>query len=492
MSLDRRQFATGLAAIGGLAVLPGCLATNPATGRSSFTGVYSIDDDVALGKKENPRLVRSFGGAYDDRRLNDYVTEMGRHLAQGTEYRDLPYTFTVLNSPIVNAFALPGGYVSVSRGLIALASNEAELAGVISHELGHVNARHTAERLSQGMLAQVGLAVLGVATGNETVTQMGQVAATVWLQSYSRQQEFEADTLGVRYMSRAGYDPDAMVTFLDTLRDYSQLEARMLGLPAGTVDEFNMMSTHPRTIDRVRAAVKSAEARRPANPVLGRDRYLATIEGLMYGDDPEQGMVLGRRFVHPGLRFEFTVPDGFRLINGEKQVVAKHPRGAAIVFDIATSRNGRDMRAYLRNEWAANAALSNLETLNVNGLEAATGSLRVRRDDGGVVDVRPLALRRDSRSVFRLLFVTPAARTDGFSRALRETTYSFRRLSAAEAAEVKAMRLVVVRSAPSDTVERLAGTMPHGRFNDQAFRVLNDLKPGQPLAAGQDVKLVVF
>ncbi|CCQ74909.1 M48 family metalloprotease [Magnetospira sp. QH-2] len=486
MTLTRRQFTTGLVAAGALGSLPGCIATNPATGRTSFTGVYSIDDDVALGKKENPGLVKAFGGRYEDARLESYVTSIGKELGKRTEHPDLPYTFTILNTPIVNAFALPGGYVSVSRGLVALASNEAELAGVLAHELGHVNARHTAERLSQSMLAQVGLTVLSVATGSSAVSQIGGLAANAFLQSYSRQQEFEADMLGVRYISRSGYDPDAMVTFLDTLRDHSQVEAEIKGLPKGSVDEFNMMSTHPRTVDRVQAAIEHGKQYRSANPVLARERYLDHIDGMLYGEDPEQGLIIGQRFVHPTLRMEFTVPKGFQLHNTESKVIAKHPKGAAIVFDMDRPEKNRDVVSYLRDEWGRKASFSDVEPLTVNGLQAATGMTKISGKD-----VRPVVFRNDAESVFRFLFITPPQQTAAFNVALRETTYSFKRLSEREAANVKPLRLRISRGQTRESLDRLASNLPYGEYNHAAFRVLNDLKPGQPLPDRGDLKMIV-
>ncbi|GAB6051553.1 M48 family metalloprotease [Magnetospira thiophila] len=485
MRLSRRQFTTGLLASSAICTLPGCLATNPATGRTSFTGVYSLEDDIALGQKEQPKMVESFGGRYEDPRLESYVTDLGNRLAQHTEFQQLPYSFTILNSPIVNAFALPGGYVSITRGLIALASNEAELAGVLAHELGHVTARHTAERLSQSMLAQIGLTVLGVATGSSAASQIGGYAANAYLQSYSRDQELEADTLGVRYLTRSGYDPDAMVSFLDTLRDHSQLEAEMKGLPAGSVDEYDSMSTHPRTIDRVRAAIANSKDQHPVNPVLNRQRFLDHIDGMLFGDDPEQGLVLGRRFVHPKLRMEFTVPEGFLIKNSDQKVVAKHPKGSAIVFDMGGIKHNRDLLSYLRDDWGSNVSFRDLENLNVNGLQAATGVTRVSNKD-----VRALVFRNDDKTVFRLLFLTPTEQTESYNLAFRQTTYSFRRLSVREAAAVKPLRIHIRAIRSTDSLESLAAPLPYGDFNRGAFLLLNDLKPGQSLPEQGLIKVI--
>ncbi len=495
MTFTRRHLLAATGGAASLAALPGCVTTNAATGRTSYTGLYDPEDDVALGAREHPRMLESFGGEYPSDRLQSYVQRVGNQLATHTEYQ-FPYRFTLLNSPIVNAFALPGGYVYVSRGLLALGSNEAELAGVLAHELGHVNARHAAERLSAAQAAQIGViagaigaSVLGLDGGN--VARVGQGIAAMSIQSYSRKQEFEADMLGVRYMSKAGYDPEAMVTFLATLREQSIVEARSLGLPAGSVDQYNMMSTHPRTVDRVREATAAAAAQRPAAPRTARAEYLGEIDGMTFGDDPAQGVVIGRRFVHPGLGFEFLMPAGFRVQNAPDRVVARNDSGAAVIFDIAQIRGRGDMRGYVAREWGASARLRDLEPLTVNGLEAGTAWTSAKGPAGNAVDVRLVAMRRDARTAYRLTLVSPRDQTARLRDAYQETTFSFRALSSAEAAAVRPLVLRVVRARSGDRVERLATPLPFGRYNADWFRVMNDLPSGAQPTPGEPLKIVV-
>ena len=483
----RRRFLLG-AACGCGAMASGCVSTNKATGRTILTGFYSVEDDIRLGRQEHPKLVAQFGGEYDNPRLQRYIEQIGFKCAQFTEYQ-FPYKFTIVNSPIVNAFALPGGYVYMSRGLIALASNEAEVAGVLAHELGHVNARHTAERISQAQLAQLGVGLAGIALGSGQVAgALGQVAGMA-LQSHSRDQELEADMLGIRYMSKAGYDPDGSVSFLSTLRDHSILEAEMAGRPPGSVDEFNIMATHPRTIERVRLAQQQVDTVAVPDAVIGRDTHLGSINGILYGDDPAQGIVDGHTFVHRDLRFEFTVPDGFILRNSPTRVIAAEPGGAAILFDMAKVRRGTPMTSYIANNWARGTALRDLQTLRIDGAESATGTARVQ-GRGGTVDLRPLAIRGDGDQVFRLLFVSPAGQTAALSEPFRRTTYSFRRLTPSEASSIRARRLIVAPVYAGDTVEALARTMPFGTFNERAFRVLNDMTQRDLLQPGQNIKII--
>ena len=488
-ALSRRQFVAGLTCSTCLGGLTGCLGTNPATGRQSFTGVLSTEDDASIGAQEHPKMLEAFGGAYENARLQRYVDNVGRHLSQFATVHGFSYRFTILNSPVVNAFALPGGYVYLSRGLLALASNEAEMAGVLAHEIGHVTARHSAERIAAQQVTQLGLlgaALLGV---DSQLLQAGQSIADLTIRGYSRSQEHEADTLGVRYMSRAGYDPDAMVSFLSALGEHAGLEAQMMGLPPGQQDQYNIMSTHPRTADRVREAQAAANTQRPANPVLGRDAYLDQIDSMLFGDDPEQGLVIGNRFVHPKLRFEFAVPETFVLRNRPDKVLAQHANGSGIVFDIGRMQ-GQSLSGYLYNVWAKGAPLQRTENIQVNGRQAVTAVARASGQQGPV-DVRFLAILGDGEQVYRFVIVTPAKLTASMSEDLRRSTYSFRTLSTEEAAKINAMRLLVVPAGPQDSVAGLASSLPFGRFNENWFRVLNDLQPGQALAPNQRVKIVV-
>ncbi|MEQ9491836.1 MAG: M48 family metalloprotease [Alphaproteobacteria bacterium] len=484
---SRRHFLAGGACACG-AVLTGCVSTNKATGDSSFTGFYSVEDDIAMGKKQHPILLKQFGGEYDNARVQSYVTSIGNKAAEFAEYR-FPYKFTVVNSPIVNAFALPGGYVYVSRGLMALASNEAELAGVISHEIGHVTARHTAERLSQSQLAQLGVGLVGILTGSSAAANLAGQGAGVFIQQFSQSQELEADTLGIRYMSKAGYSPDAMTDFLSSLRDHSRLEAERAGQDPNTVDDYNMLATHPRTIERVQQAERLAAVSRPPNPYTGRDAYLDRINGMLYGDDPSQGFIDGRDFIHPELRFRFTVPEGFVLRNSASKVTANHPGGGVIVFDMGKTARGVSMTEYLQYDWTRDTRVDGVESISVNGREAATGTT-VGSSGNTKLDLRLVAIRGDNNQVYRFIFATVPNKTREFQTGLRRTTYSFERISKEAAAQIKPRRLIIVPIYGGDTIASLSRTMPFGKYNELAFRVLNDLGPNDPLPKDGVVKVV--
>jgi predicted Zn-dependent protease len=490
--INRRKVLAGIAGSAALAGLPGCATPNAASGRGSFTGLQSIEDDIAEGRQNHPKILQSFGGTYEDRRLAGYVQNIGLGLAKQTEYQQYPYRFTILNTQIVNAFALPGGYVYITRGLLALASSEAELAGVLSHELAHITARHGAERRTAQQITQLGLLLgavgLRAAGLPSDLMEIGQAVSLAAIKGYSREHEFEADTLGVRYMSRAGYNADAMASFLGSLREHSIVEAQVLGLASGKVDEFNIMSTHPRTVERVKQAQRAASQGGGAGR-WARDEYLDRIDGMMFGDDPVQGVVRGQKFIHPELRFEFEAPAGFRLRNSPSQVTGRHAAGAALIFDMVLADGARTAIEYLRHVWAQKTRLRDAESLVIDGHDAATGWAE-GRGENGAVRLRALAIRRDRGKFYRFMFVSPTEQAQRWAQPFRQSGRSFRRISATHAAGVRAQRLLVVTARPDDNLAGLARTLPYGHFNENWFRVLNDLAPNQAIKAKQRLKVV--
>ncbi len=465
----------------------GC-STNPATGQQQFT-VIGPEQEAALGRDEHPKILEEFGGVYEeDTELNAYVAGIGARLRAVSEFNDQPFTFTVLDSDAVNAFALPGGYVYVTRGLVALANSEAELAGVIAHEIGHVTARHTAQRVTTGLFANLGAAVLGAALGNQAIADLAQVGAAVYVQSYSRDQEFEADQLGIRYLTRASYDPHAMASFLASLEADNRLESKLAGRE-GREAEASLFSSHPRTPDRIKRAADAAEAKLVAQPFVGEAEYLARIDGMLFGDSPEEGFVRGRVFAHPRLGFRFEVPEGFRLRNTSRAVAALSRDGAVIQFDGEKVSANVSMTRYL-SDWLAESPVERIESITVNGLAAVTAVTK-GRTDSGPVDVRAVAIRFSADQVYRFLFATPVRTTAALAEALRRTTYSFRALTAAEAAALRPRRVRLVRVGAGDTAESIARLMAYDDLPLDRFLALNGLAPGQPLEPGRPVKVVV-
>ncbi|MFT5180929.1 MAG: putative Zn-dependent protease, partial [Alphaproteobacteria bacterium] len=454
----------------------------------NFTAFMSPEDELRVGREQHPKILQEFGGAYDHTRATAYVNAVGQKLARRSDLPDLKYTFTVLDSDVINAFALPGGFVYISRGLLALANTEAELAGVLAHEIGHVTARHSAQRYSSSVVAGLGTALLGVVVGGG-VAQLGQQGAAVYLQGYSRDQEFEADKLGVRYLARTGYETRSMASFLASLQAYSALEAKTSGL-GDPASRYNIMSTHPRTGDRVAAATKAAQTTTVANPRIGNIDHLNAIEGIVFGDSDGQGFVRGRVFAHKILGFQFEVPDGFHLANGTRQVVARGPNDAMILFSADTKSYRGSMTSYMTGTWAPSAKLSGVEAININGMDGATGTTRLTQQ-GSSVDLRLVAIRFSSNQIYRFMFATPPASTQQLSVPFRRTTFSFRRLSEREKADLRPWRVATPKVAPGRSVAQLSRGLPLPGPKEEWFRVLNGLAPNSQPFANQRVKLIV-
>ncbi len=479
--------------LGACALLLTACSVNPATGERDFTAFMSPQEELRIGREEHPKIIQQFGGVYDDPEVNAYVNRIGKDLAKVSELPDLKFTFTVLDDDIVNAFALPGGYIYISRGLLGLANTEAELAGVLGHEIGHATARHSAQRYSSSVVAQglsVGAGILGsIFLGTSDVGQAVGQGSALYLQSFSREHEFEADTLGVRYLARAGYATDAMASFLASLQAYSSLEAKVSGRP-DPAERRNIMSTHPRTQDRVVAATRAANVQSVPNPEIGNRNYIKAIDGIIFGGSEQAGLVRGRVFVHEPLNFLFEVPQDFHLNNGSQQVVAQGPNNAVIIFSGGNAPAGSRMDTYLTRVWAKNTRFASVETIQINGMEAATGRTVVT-NRSGKFNAQLVAIRHSPDQVYRFVFLVPSGQTTGLQGALRATMESFRKLTRADRDKYGPWRIKTKVTGRRDTVQSLARNMPMPGPKEEWFRVLNGLQPGSEPFPGQVVKLVV-
>jgi predicted Zn-dependent protease len=490
-----RRWRLVVPVVAALAGLAACTPVrNPATGALDYTAI-SPAQEQAIGDQEHPKILAEYGGAVADPKLTAYVDRVGQRLKAVSELPQQRFTFTVLDTPVANAFALPGGYVYVTRGLLGLANDEAELAGVLAHEIGHVTARHSAQRITQaqyGQLGTMGAAVLGgILLGGEGARIAGQAAQTAaqgWVQGYSREQEFEADQLGVRYLARAGYDPRGMASFLATLQGDEQLTARESGREARSGAPA-WLASHPRTADRIgRAADAAAAASGGATLVRDRDRYLDAVDGLVWGNDPAQGLVQGRRFVHPVLGFAFEAPEGYRLRNGTSMVLGFGPEGRLMLFDGGKPADTDPLR-YLTRDWLGGRPLEGVQALRLGANRAAVGfgeaivNKQPRRAMFAVIDAA------DGR-FWRFVFLDSRLSREAVAR-YAASLRSFRTLSASEARAIRPLRLQVVTVRPGDTAVRLAQRMASDGDRLARFRLINGLAEGADPRPGDRVKLIV-
>lgn len=455
------------------ALLLSSCSVNPATGEQQFTGLLPAGQEESIGASEHAKVEQTYG-SFITGPLSDYVNRIGHKVATNTERTDVQYKFYLIDSPIVNAFALPGGYIYVTRGLVALANNEAELAGVLAHEIGHVTGRHAAARMSQGALVGIGAAILSAATGSQAVGQVAGVGSDLYIKSYSRGQEDQADELGVRYLSKAGYDAKAMASFLASLDAQTKLDAKIAGKSEGT--GMNYFSTHPVTADRV-ARASSMAVNYPAGGVLSREAFMPMVNGLVYGDSDAQGFERGNMFYHPKMGFAFSVPQGFQLQNNPSELVAAHSSGALFVLDAGRDNQGRDPLAYLTQNWMKDKPPSDAESITINGLRAATAAF-AGTANGKSVLIRVVAIEWKPGQFFRFQMALPQNATTDVVEGLKKTTYSFRAMTDAERANIKPLRVRTFTAGGGDTVAMAAGKMSFPDYREERFRVLNGLPTG--------------
>ncbi len=443
------------------------------------------------GEQEHRKVLQAYGGVYDEPKVSGYVAAVGGRIAANSELPKSQFRFTVLDSPDVNAFALPGGYIYVTRGLVALANSEAELASVLAHEIGHVTAKHSAQRQNRSIGMALGGALLGALTKNKMLSDLANQGGQLYLLSYSRQQEFEADQLGIRYLTQAGYDPYAGADFLEAMEQHASLESTLRGEQAGARSDF--LSTHPTTPKRIVEAIGQAKAtglQIAARPRL-QDEFYKTIDGMVYGGSAEHGFIRDRTFSHPKLRFTFTAPPGFKLMDRPSAILATGPGNAQMKFDMVTFDRDIPMDAFLTQHWAVNTALRNPERLTINGLDAATGETNVQSGSGAAVRARLVAIRFQDNRVARFIMLIPDRAPASLVEEYKRMTYSFRALSQSEASRLQPMRIKIIPARSGDTVESLAANMPFADYRVGRLATLNGLPQNAALKPGTQLKLVV-
>ncbi len=434
-------------------------------------------------RKEHERLVSTYGGVYRAAPLQAMIEQTLNRLGAASEKPELKYRVTILNSPAINAFALPGGSLYVTRGLISLANDTSELASVLSHEMAHVVARHAAIREDQ-----IRAAVLNSRAISDTLSdpQLGALAlarSRLSIATFSRGQELEADAVGVGIASRAGYDPYGASRFLTSMGRFAQLRSSTLG--NNTPRDLDFLSSHPSTPERISIAV--ANAKQFVNPgATERDReaFLRALDGVTFGDDPKEGFVRGRSFLHPNLGFAFTAPEGFALENTPQAVLGATQNGReALRLDAVRVSESQPLPEYISKGWVDGINPATIEQFQIGGFEAATATAR-----GEQWSFRLYAIRFGA-DVYRIAF---AARelTPQMEAAFREAALSFRRVSSEEAQGIRPLKIRLHRVAPGDTPERLAA---HSAFSDrnlERFLVLNGMQRGVRLVPGDYVKIV--
>lgn len=482
----------------GGALLAGCATTGTGEAAREIRTVTAMSQaERQQGAQAHPELLAEFGGLYDGPQAA-YVTSVGRRIAVQSSLSNQQNDFTIslLNSQVNNAFAIPGGYVYVTRQLLALMNDEAELAGVLGHEVGHVAAQHSKQRQSaasrNSILGVLGQVLVGVVAGDSGIGQLLQrgigTGAQLLTLKFSRSQEYEADDLGIRYLASAGYDPRALSSMLASLAAQNALDSQVQG-QGSAVPEW--ASTHPDPASRVRRALANAQATRSTSTVRNADVFLSNLEGLLYGEDPKEGVVQGRQFLHPVFRLQFTVPSGFSLQNGTQAVSIIGQNGQA-QFTGSTFRG--DLDAYVRGVFTqlagqGQAPSITLQHSSVNGLPTAYGSAQMTNQSGARLDVTVIGYQFSPTSAYHFVMVTPAGQGMGVFSSMAG---SMNRLSEAEARAVRPRRVHLVTVGAGDSVQSLAARMAYDDHQVERFRVLNGLAGSAAPRVGSRVKIVTY
>ncbi|MCI0549121.1 MAG: M48 family metalloprotease [Candidatus Rokubacteria bacterium] len=472
------------------AVAGAACAVNPVSGRPEMV-LVSVAQERRLGQQEAQRVAQE-QGLVRDPAIADYVTALGQRLAAESPRRDIDYAFAVVDQPEPNAFALPGGYVFVTRGLLVLLNSEDELAGVVGHEIGHVAARHSVQQLSRavplgvltglpGALAGIVSPQLGAALGDA-----GGVTSRAVLAPFNREQERQADQLGQAMAAAAGWDPAALTSALDTLGRHDALSGR----PPGRT---TLLDTHPSTPERV-AATRShaAELTRVPRAPLSADRaaFLRRLDGLVVGEEAAQGVFEGSLFLHPDLVFAVRFPDGWETANGRDQVGAVAPGRTAIATleMLAESNDPLDGARAFEKLTGATKVVEGARPLTVGTLKAARARVGARMDSGEAAI--ELAWIAHGGHVFQLLGVTPVRRAGELRPVFDQLVSSFRPLTPAERSQIRELRLRIVGGQAGETLDALAARTASG-WNADMIAVANGLPRAARLRAGQLVKVAV-
>jgi predicted Zn-dependent protease len=460
------------------AVVAAC-AVNPATGERELM-LVSESQEIAMGREADPQITASIG-VVDDADLQQYVSDLGQRLAAVSERPGLPWSFKVVDDPVVNAFAVPGGFIYVTRGILAQFDSEAELAGVLGHEVGHVTARHSASQMSRQQLQQIGLGVGMIFS--ETVREYGGLAAAglqVLNLSYSRGDESESDVLGLRYISRLGYDPDAMIGVF-------QMLAAVSGGAEGRVPEWQ--ATHPYPENReadIRRRI--AEDGLPTSGTVARNAYLDQIDGLVFGPDPRQGFFQGARFVHPELEFALTFPDGWNTVNQRTVVGGIAPdERALVVLEIAQDAQdpASALQEFLRQEGIRGGPV---RQDGFGPVERARATFTLTTQEGTLAG--EVAFIRYGGEVYRVLGYAAQADWSRYSAVVATSISSFSAVTSPAILNVQPWQIDIVTLPSAMSLSSYLSQNP-GPVDAEVLGRLNRQDPGAVLSTGTRIKVVV-
>jgi predicted Zn-dependent protease len=463
-------------------VLASC-STNPATGKRQLAFIGE-EQEIAMGREAAEQITQQIG-LYPDDELQSYVSRLGKQLAAESERPNLPWTFRVVDDPSVNAFALPGGFIFVTRGLLSHMTSEAELVSVLGHEIGHVTGRHSVEQLSKAQLAQVGL-VAGMILSPELASGYGDLANTglsLLFLKYGRDDEREADDLGLRYMVGEGYDPREMPGVFETLRRVGEREAQGGRVPG-------WLSTHPTPENRIeRIGAQVAELNRDFSKArIGRETFLSSVDNLVFGQNPREGYFRGNTFIQPEMGFQVTFPQGWKTSNQKQAVGAISPREDAVMVVSLSPRSSPQEAA---REFFSQQGIVQGQALqsNLGGLPSVSRVFGVQRGQSGNLQGIAAFVEHQDR-VYQILGYTLADRFNGYDEPLASALASFSRVTDRRLLSVEPQRLDIVTLPSAMTLQEFNRRFP-STVDLETLAIINQAQPDTRFSAGTEVKRVV-
>ncbi len=452
----------------------------------------SEEKEIELGAAEHQKIIAQYG-VYRNKELTDYVTQVGQRVAKESSRPDLEYHFTVLDDDMINAFALPGGYIYVTRGILTHLNSEAELAAVLGHEIAHVTEKHAIRNQNRGKLLGALSTVAAVVTGAPGVYELGNIFGGVLLTGYSREFELEADQVGARYMAKAGYTPDAMLNTIEILKNKDRIEIEQARLEDRKPNVYHgFLSTHPDNDTRYRQVIKESQSLlTDQQQFLGVDEFMERLNGMAYGSSRQAGIVRGNTFYHPRLGIKMNFPDNWRLETVPRGILMMSQKSDA-AFAISTSRMPSRLEARQFITEGLGYELREGREMTIAGMPAFIGIAERAQSPYGPRPVR-LAVVFDTRK--RIAFVLTGAgqydlRNIANDREFIATIFSFDLMDREDFRDAREPRLQIVRAEQGTTMELLAAESPITNYALDKLRVINGLYPtGQP-EPGQLIKIV--
>ncbi len=460
-------------------------AVNPVTGKKQVV-LMSEAQEIEMGKSADPEIIAQYG-LYEDKTLQDFINQKGKEMAAVSHRPNLDYHFRIVDSDILNAFAIPGGYVYFTRGIMAHFNNEAEFAGVLGHEIGHVTARHSVIQQRNAMLGQIGL-IAGMVVAPELgeFAQTASQGLSLLFLKFGRDDERQSDQLGAEYSSRIGYDAEEMAGFFNTL-ERKTAQSGSEALPS-------FLSTHPNPGDRNVAVSKAAKEWKQklsmTSPKVGRDSYLKRIEGLIYGEDPKQGFVENNVFYHPVLKLQFSIPSGWATHNSPQsfQMASKDGK-AMMILSMAQAKTLQEAGAEILKKYALTAIES--KEVTVNGLPALSVVADQKQEQGNTLRTLSYLIQYGG-SIYHLIGVSSSADYSNHAGTFSTTMQSFKQLTDAGKLNKKPERVRIKTVKSTGTFEQALKSFNAPAKRYEEFAILNGMQLKDQVRAGSLIKVIEY